>query len=199
MYRRSTLILVLIGLAVLLSVWLAIRQYNALQSSDEIANASWGQVINQYRRRADLIPNVVAGAKAYAAHESAVLADVAAARAKVSGLPQVDGRDQEAVARFMAAQAQVSAQLTRLLAAVERYPDLKANSLFQDLMVQLEGTENRISYARQRYIEAIAAYNIEVRNFPGNLLAKAIGFETRPNFSDVDEHAIAKAPAAALR
>jgi LemA protein len=169
--------------------------YNTLQLQDEQVKAAWAEVVNQYQRRADLVPNLVEVVKAYAAHEKEVLTQVAEARAKVGSLqasPELL-TDPQAFARFQAAQGELSSALARLLAVVENYPQLKADALFRDLQAQLEGTENRITVARNRYIQAVQAYNVTVRSFPTNLTAKLFGFEVRPTFSS-DEQAISKAP-----
>ncbi|GAB6066889.1 LemA family protein [Methylothermus subterraneus] len=170
--------------------------YNTLQQQDEQVKAAWAEVINQYQRRADLVPNLVEVVKGYAAHEKEVLAQVVEARAKVGSL-QVSPKmlaDPEALARFQAAQSELTSALSRLLAVVENYPQLKADALFRDLQAQLEGTENRITVARNRYIQAVQAYNVTVRSFPTNLTAKLFGFEPKPSFGVENERALSTPP-----
>ncbi|MCM2318578.1 MAG: LemA family protein [Pseudomonas sp.] len=171
--------------------------YNTLQSSDEQTKASWSEVLNQYQRRADLVPNLVNTVKGYAAHEREVLEQVTEARSRVGGIqitPELVN-DPEAFARFQAAQAQLSGALSRLMVVVENYPQLKADAIFRDLQAQLEGTENRIAVARNRYIKSVEAYNVTVRSFPSNLTAMVFGYKVKPNFSVEDERAISTAPA----
>ncbi|MND89706.1 LemA family protein [compost metagenome] len=170
--------------------------YNTLQSSDEQTKASWSEVLNQYQRRADLVPNLVNTVKGYAAHEREVLEQVTEARSRVGGIqitPELVN-DPEAFARFQAAQAQLSGALSRLMVVVENYPQLKADAIFRDLQAQLEGTENRIAVARNRYIKAVEAYNVTVRSFPSNLTAMVFGYKVKPNFSVENERAISTAP-----
>ncbi len=171
--------------------------YNALQAGDEQIKASWSEVVNQYQRRADLVPNLVNTVKGYASHEQQVLTQVADARAKVGSLqvtPEVLN-DPQAFARFQSAQGQLSGALSRLLAVSENYPQLKADTGFRDLQAQLEGTENRITVARNRYIKAVQDYNVTVRSFPTNLTAMVFGMQVKPNFTVEDEKAISTAPA----
>ncbi len=171
--------------------------YNTLQASDEQIKASWSEVVNQYQRRADLVPNLVNTVKAYAAHERQVLTQVAEARSRVGSMqvtPEVLN-DPQALARFQAAQGQLSSALSRLLAVSENYPQLKADTGFRDLQAQLEGTENRITVARNRYIKSVQDYNVTVRSFPSNLTAMVFGFDVKPNFSVDNERAISTAPA----
>ncbi len=171
--------------------------YNTLQSNDEQIKASWSEVINQYQRRADLVPNLVNTVKGYASHERQVLTQVAEARARVGSLqvtPEVLN-DPQAFARFQSAQGQLSGALSRLLAVAENYPQLKADAGFRDLQAQLEGTENRITVARNRYIKAVQDYNVTVRSFPTNLTAMVFGFAVKPNFTVENEKAISTAPA----
>ncbi len=158
--------------------------YNTLQLQDEAVAASWSEVLNQYKRRTDLVPNLVEVVKGYAAHESKVLTDVTLARASVANVQATPElvNDPAALQKFIDAQNQMQGALSRLMAITENYPDLKANSNFQNLAVQLEGTENRIAVARQRYIESIAAYNGTVRKFPTNLTAKAFDMQRKPQF-----------------
>jgi LemA protein len=170
--------------------------YNTLQSSDETINASWADVLNQYQRRADLIPNLVNVVKGYAAHEKDVLVQVTEARAKVGSLQATPElvNDEQAFKNFTAAQGQMTSAISRLLAVAENYPQLKADGLFRDLQAQLEGTENRITVARNRYINAVKEYNITVRSFPSNLTAKMFGYKTKPSFTVENEKAISEAP-----
>ncbi|MHB8743579.1 MAG: LemA family protein [Sulfuricaulis sp.] len=170
--------------------------YNKLQSSDEQIKASWSEVLNQYQRRADLVPNLVNVVKGYAAHEKEVLEAVTEARAKVGSIQATPEliNDAPAFAKFQAAQGQLSSALTHLLAVSENYPQLKADGLFRDLQAQLEGTENRITVARNRYIQAVQQYNIIVRQFPGNLTARIFGYQVKPNFTVENEQEIAKPP-----
>ena len=170
--------------------------YNLLQSGDEQIKAAWSEVINQYQRRADLVPNLVRTVQAYAAHEQQVLTQVADARSRVGSMQVTQEvlTDPAAFARFQAAQGQLTSALARLLAVSENYPQLKADTGFRDLQAQLEGTENRIAVARQRYIRAVQDYNIIVRSFPSNLTAMLFGMQVKPNFSVDDEKAIARPP-----
>lgn len=171
--------------------------YNKIQKQDEQVNASWAEVLNQYKRRADLVPSLVKVVQGYAAHERAVLTEVARARASVGSIqasPELMN-DPNALARFQSAQGDLSAALSRLMVVAERYPALKADSLFRDLQAQLEGTENRIAVARNRFIRAVQDYNTTVRSFPSNLTAMAFGHKTRPSFTVENEKAIATPPA----
>ena len=168
--------------------------YNAFQSLDEEAKASWSEVLNQYQRRADLVPNLVNVVKGYAAHEKEVLTDVANARSKVGSMqitPELLN-DPEAFARFQAAQGQMTSALSRLMAVAENYPNLKADQGCRDLQAQLEGTENRITVARNRYIASIKDYNVSVRSFPNNLTAMMFGYKTKPSFTVENEKAISR-------
>ena len=180
----------------LLALVLSACGYNTLQSTDEQIKAAWSEVLNQYQRRADLVPNLVNVVKGYAAHEKDVLTQVTEARARVGAVqatPEVLN-DPQAFARFQAAQGEMSSALARLLAVAENYPQLKADGLFRDLQAQLEGTENRITVARNRYIQAVQAYNVTVRSFPSNLTAKFFGFEVKPNFAVENERELARPP-----
>ena len=188
----------LLPLILLLSTTLGLSGcgYNAFQSLDEEAKASWSEVLNQYQRRADLVPNLVNVVKGYADHEKEVLTDVANARSKVGSMqvtPELIN-DPEAFARFQAAQGQMTSALSRLMAVAENYPNLKADQGFRDLQAQLEGTENRITVARNRYIVTIKEYNVSVRSFPNNLTAMMFGYKTKPSFTVENEKAISKAP-----
>ncbi|SFM00993.1 LemA protein [Nitrosomonas nitrosa] len=170
--------------------------YNTLQTADEQVKASWAEVINQYQRRADLIPNLVNTVKGFAAQEKEVLLGVTNARAKVSGIhatPELIN-DPEAFAKFQGAQGELSSALARLLAIVENYPQLKSDANFRDLQAQLEGTENRVAVARNRYIKAVQEYNVIVRSFPSNLTAMLFGFEVKPSFTVENERAISVSP-----
>ncbi len=183
-------------LTVLLLLNLSGCGYNNFQSLDEEAKASWSEVLNQYQRRADLIPNLVNVVKGYAAHEKDLLTQVANARSKVGSM-QVTAdvlNDPEAFAKFQAAQGQLSFALSRLMAVSENYPNLKADQGFRDLQAQLEGTENRITVARNRYIETIKVYNVAVRSFPQNLTAMMFGYKTKPSFTVENEKAISAPP-----
>jgi LemA protein len=171
--------------------------YNSLTRQDEDVKAAWSDVTNQYQRRADLIPNLVRTVKGYATQEQQVLIGVTEARAKVAGSIQLTPEllnNPEAFAKFQAAQNQLTASLKSLIAVAEAYPDLKSNENFRDLQVQLEGTENRITVARQRYIDAVRGFNTTVRSFPTNLTAKMFDFQVKPNFTVANEQAIAAPP-----
>ena len=170
--------------------------YNTLQSTDEDIKASWAEVLNQYQRRADLVPNLVNVVKGYAAHEKDVLTQVTEARARVGAIQATPEliNDEAAFQKFIAAQGQLTGAISRLLLVAENYPQLKADGLFRDLQAQLEGTENRITVARNRYIAAVKAYNVTVRSFPSNLTAMMFGYKTKPTFTVEDEKAIARPP-----
>jgi len=170
--------------------------YNTLQSKDEDVAAAWSEVLNQYQRRADLVPNLVNTVKGYAEHEKEVLTEVTAARARVGAIQATPElvNDQAAMDKFMAAQSQMSSSLGRLLLVSENYPNLKADASFRDLQAQLEGTENRITVARNRYIGSIRDFNVEVRSFPTNLTAKWLGMKTKANFTVENEKAISSPP-----
>jgi LemA protein len=170
--------------------------YNTLQVQDEAVKAGWSEVLNQYQRRADLVPNLVNTVKGYAAHEAKVLTEVTAARARVGQIaagPEI-ANDPAALEKFQAAQGQLSGALSRLLVVSENYPQLKADAGFRDLQAQLEGTENRITVARNRYIKTVQDYNVTVRSFPSNLTAKMFGHQIKPNFTVDNEKALAKPP-----
>ena len=170
--------------------------YNTLQTTDEQIKASWSEVLNQYQRRADLVPNLVNVVKGYAAHEKEVLEAVTEARSRVGSIQATPEliNDPQAFAKFQAAQGQLSSALSRLLAVSENYPNLKADGVFRDLQAQLEGTENRIAVARNRYIRAVQEYNVTVRSFPSNLTAMLFGYKIKPNFTVENEKALAKPP-----
>lgn len=170
--------------------------YNAIQRQDEAVKASWSEVLNQYQRRADLVPNLVNTVKGYAQHEEKVFVEVTQARAKVGSI-QVNAdtvNDPQKLKQFQAAQSELGSALSRLMVVSERYPDLKANGLFQNLQAQLEGTENRVTVARNRYVQSVQQYNAMIRTFPNNLTAKMFGYKVKPNFSVDNEKAISTAP-----
>ncbi len=171
--------------------------YNQIQINDEGVNAAWSEVLNQYKRRADLIPNLVSTVQGYAAHEKEVLTRVTEARASVAGMKATPEliNDEAAFAKFQKAQAELSGALARLLVVAENYPQLKADANFRDLQAQLEGTENRVTVARNRYIQSVRSYNISVRTFPNNLTAMVMGWKTKANFTVEDEKAISTPPA----
>ena len=168
--------------------------YNAIQQKDEAVKAGWSEVLNQYQRRADLVPNLVNTVKGYAAHESQVLTEVTEARARV-GQVQVNADDPASLQQFQAAQGELSSALSRLLVVSENYPTLKADQSFRDLQAQLEGTENRITVARGRYISTVQDYNTFIRSFPRLITAKIFGHKEKPNFSVENEAQIQRAPA----
>ncbi|MCK9200512.1 MAG: LemA family protein [Gallionella sp.] len=182
---------------VLLTVLLSGCGYNTFQTTDEQIKASWAEVLNQYQRRADLIPNLVNTVKGYAAQEQAVLLGVTEARAKVGSIQATPElvNDPQAFANFQAAQGQLTSALSRLLVVSENYPQLKSDANFRDLQAQLEGTENRITVARKRYIEAVQEYNVAVRSFPTNLTAMLFGYAVKPSFTVENEKAISAPPA----
>lgn len=167
-----------------------------MQTQDEEIKASWSEVLNQYQRRADLVPNLVNVVKGYAAHEEGVFTQVTEARSRVGSVSITPEQltDQAALTNFQQAQAQLSGSLSRLIAVAENYPQLKADTSFRDLQAQLEGTENRITVARGRYIKSVQAFNITVRQFPTNLTAKLFGYQPKANFGVENESAIAKPP-----
>jgi len=170
--------------------------YNTLQRNDEQIKASWSEVVNEYKRRADLVPNLVNTVKGFAAHEKEVLLGVTNARAKVGSIqvtPELLGNP-EAFATFQAAQGELSGALSRLLVVSENYPQLKSDANFRELQAQLEGTENRIAVARNRYIKSVQEYNVTVRSFPSNLTAMAFGHKEKPNFAAENEREIASPP-----
>jgi LemA protein len=162
----------------------------------QIFKASWAEVLNQYQRRADLVPNLVSTVKGYASHEEKVLTEVTAARAKVGSMQVTPEllNDPEAFAKFQAAQGQLTSALSRLMVVSENYPNLKADASFRDLQAQLEGTENRVTVARNRYIEAVKQYNITVRSFPNNLTAMMFNYQPKPSFTVENEKEISSAP-----
>src|SRR5271156_4190342 len=188
--------IVTLGLAALAALLLSGCGYNAIQTQDEQIKAAWSEVLNQYQRRADLIPNLVNTVKGYAAQESSVLLGVTEARAKVGSIQATPElvNDPAAFAKFQAAQGQLTSALSRLLVVAENYPNLKSDALFRDLQSQLEGTENRITVARNRYIQAVQDYNVTVRQFPGNLTAMIFGYKPKPSFTVENEAVISKPP-----
>jgi LemA protein len=170
--------------------------YNTLQQQDENVKAAWSEVVNQYQRRADLVPNLVNTVKGYAAQEQKVLIGVTEARARATSIqvtPEVLNNP-ELFAKYQAAQGQLTQALKSLIAISENYPQLKSDQNFRDLQSQLEGTENRITVARNRYIDAVRNYNVTVRQFPVNLTAKMFGFQVKPNFTVANESQISTAP-----
>ncbi len=186
-----------LALLALASLTLTGCGYNTLQTQDESVKASWSEVVNQYQRRADLIPNLVATVKGFAAQEEKVLVGVTEARARATSIqvtPEVLN-DPEALKKFQAAQGELTAALKSLIAVSENYPQLKSDQNFRDLQAQLEGTENRITVARNRYIESVQTYNVTVRQFPTNLTAMLFKYSVKPNFTVENEAAIATPPA----
>ena len=186
-----------LGLLAVLASLLSACGYNEFQSKDETVNAAWSEVVNQYQRRADLIPNLVNTVKGFAAQEKEVLIGVVEARAKATGIQVTPAvlNDPAALAKFQAAQSQLTGALSRLMAVAEAYPTLKSDATFRDLQIQLEGTENRITVARQRYISAVRDYNVLARSFPSNLTAMVMGYQPKANFTVENEKAIAAPPA----
>ncbi len=170
--------------------------YNTFQTAEEEITATWAEVLNQYQRRADLVPNLVNVVKGYAAHEKDVLISVTQARARVGAVQATPDliNDEPAFRKFIAAQGELTGAISRLLVVAENYPQLKADGLFRDLQAQLEGTENRITVARNRYIAAVKTYNVTVRSFPSNLTAMLFGYKTKPSFTVENEAAIAVPP-----
>jgi LemA protein len=192
MTARSLIVLVTFACALGLSGC----GYNTLQTQDEQVKSAWAEVLNQYQRRADLIPNLVNTVKAFAQQEQAVLLGVTNARARVGSIQATPELldDPQAFQRFQAAQSELTGALSRLLVVAENYPQLKSDANFRDLQTQLEGTENRITVARNRYIQSVQAYNSTVRAFPTNLTAKVIGMPLRPQFTVENERELARPP-----
>ena len=184
-------------LALVLAVVLPGCGYNTIQQADESTKSAWSEVLNQYQRRADLIPNLVKTVEGYANQEKEVLTRVTEARSRV-GQIKVDPADPESLKQFEAAQRDMGSALSRLLVVVEKYPELKSDQNFRDLQTQLEGTENRIAVARKRYIDAIQSYNVMVRQFPVNLTAMVFGYKQKPQFAVENERDISKPPAVNL-
>jgi LemA protein len=183
-------------LAVLMTMSLSGCGYNELQRQDEGVKAAWSEVLNQYQRRADLVPNLVNTVKGYAQHEEQVLAEVTNARARVGSIQATPEliNDPDAFQKFIQAQNQLQGALSRLLAVSENYPQLKADALFRDLQSQLEGTENRIAVARNRYIKSVQEFNSTVRQFPTNITAMIFKMNVKPNFTVADESAVSTPP-----
>jgi LemA protein len=183
-------------LAALATLSLTNCGYNAIQSNDEQVKSAWSEVLNQYQRRADLVPNLVNSVKGFAQQEKDVLLGVTNARAKVGTIQATPElvNDPGAFAKFQAAQGELSSALSRLVAVSENYPQLKSDALFRDLMAQLEGTENRITVARNRYIKAVQDYNVGIRTFPNNLTAMVFGYKEKANFTVDNEKEISTAP-----
>ena len=183
-------------LAALATLSLTNCGYNAIQTNDEQVKSSWSEVLNQYQRRADLVPNLVNSVKGFAQQEKDVLLGVTNARAKVGSIQATPElvNDPGAFAKFQAAQGELSSALSKLLVVTENYPQLKSDALFHDLMTQLEGTENRITVARNRYIKSVQDYNVLVRSFPENLTAMMFKYELKPNFTVDNEKAVSVAP-----
>ncbi|MEX0959027.1 MAG: LemA family protein [Burkholderiales bacterium] len=185
--------LAVVGLAVTL---LSGCGYNTLQAQDEQIKAAWSEILNQYQRRADLVPNLVNTVQGFAEQERDVILGATEARARVGSIQATPEliNDDEALQRFLQAQGEMSSALSRLLLVAENYPQLKSDQNFRDLQAQLEGTENRITVARQRYIRAVQAFNTTVRSFPTNLTAKFFGYDIKPSFTVDNEGAISRPP-----
>lgn len=183
-------------LALTLALALTGCGYNTLQTTDEQVKAAWSEVLSQYQRRADLIPNLVATVQGIANQEREVLTRVTEARARAGSIQATPElvNNPEAFAKFQAAQGELSSALSRLLVVVENYPQIKSDANFRDLQAQIESTENRIAVARNRYIKAVQDYNVTVRSFPSNLTAMAFGFKPKPNLTVENEREISKAP-----
>ncbi|MCE2746177.1 MAG: LemA family protein [Burkholderiales bacterium] len=183
-------------LTLLSALFLSGCGYNTIQTNDEQVKAAWAEVLNQYQRRADLVPNLVNVVKAEANFEQQTLTKVVEARSKATSIQATPEliNDPEAFNKFQQAQGELSGALSRLLLVTENYPNLKANQGFRDLQTQLEGTENRITVARNRYIKSVQEYNITVRSFPNNLTAMVMGYEVKPSFTVANEAAISKPP-----
>lgn len=189
---RNFFVLLVLSVSVMLSGC----GYNHMQSADEQVKANWSEVLSQYKRRADLIPNLVATVKGYAQHEQDTLTQVTQARARATSInatPELVN-DPDAFKKFETAQQGLTGALSKLMVVSERYPDLKANQNFRDLQAQLEGTENRITVARHRYIESIQQYNTLVRQFPGVITARIMGYKPKPNFDVPNEDQVSNAP-----
>jgi LemA protein len=183
-------------LAALATLSLTNCGYNAIQTNDEQVKANWSEVVNQYQRRADLVPNLVNSVKGFAQQEQTVLIGVTQARAKVGSIQATPEllNDPAAFQKFTQAQGELTSALQKLLVVTENYPQLKSDALFHDLMSQLEGTENRITVARNRYIKSVQDYNVGIRTFPNNLTAMAFGYKEKPNFQVENEKEISTAP-----
>jgi LemA protein len=191
MLKRLTVLVLLVAAALMGGCG-----YNTLQTTDEQTKSAWAEVLNQYKRRADLIPNLVKTVEGFAAQEKEVLLGVTKARASVGAIQATPElvNDPAAFAKFQAAQRELSSSLGRLMLVAENYPQLKSDANFRDLQAQLEGTENRITVARNRYIKSVQDFNVIVRQFPSNLTAMVFGYKTKPQFAVDDEKAIAEPP-----
>jgi LemA protein len=194
--RRALALILAVGLSASLTVSLSGCGYNDFQRLDEQSKSAWAEVLNQYQRRADLVPNLVATVKGEASFEQDTLTKVVDARAKATAIQATPElvNNPEAFQKFQQAQGELSGALSRLLVVTENYPNLKANQGFQDLRVQLEGTENRITVARNRYIQSVQDYNIKVRSFPSNLTAMAMSYTPKPSFTVQNEAQISQPP-----
>jgi LemA protein len=183
-------------LLILVATLLSGCGYNDFQTNDEQVNADWAEVLNQYQRRFDLVPNLVNTIKGYAQQEKDVLIGVTEARAKVGTIQATPAliNDPKAFAQFQAAQGELTSALSKLMVVTENYPQLKSDAIFRDLQAQLEGTENRITVARNRYIKSVQAYNVLARSFPTNLTAMMFSYSVKPSFEVENEKAISKAP-----
>ena len=193
MKSKSLLIIIIL---LIIGAFIFFKDYNNIQNQDEAVAASWSEVVNQYKRRADLVPNLVNTIKGYASHEKDVLTQVTDARAKV-GSVQINAdqlSDPALFSKFQQAQSELSSALSRLIAVSENYPDLKANTLYQDLMSQLEGTENRITVARGRYIQTVQSFNSYIRKLPTKWVADIIGQQPKQQFTVENEQQISNAP-----
>ncbi len=187
----------LIVILIIIGAFLFFKDYNSIQTQDEKVAASWSEVVNQYKRRADLVPNLVNTVKGYASHEKDVFTQVTDARAKVGSI-QINAdqlSDPALFSKFQQAQSELSSALSRLIAVSENYPELKANTLYQDLMSQLEGTENRITVARGRYIETVQSFNTYIRQLPTKWIANVIGVLPKQQFTVENEKQISNPPA----
>ena len=190
-------LLLLILILIIVGGFFFFKDYNSIQTQDEKVAASWSEVINQYKRRADLVPNLVNTVKGYATHEKDVFTQVTDARAKVGSI-QINAdqlSDPALFSKFQQAQSELSSALSRLIAVSENYPELKANTLYQDLMSQLEGTENRITVARGRYIETVQSFNTYIRQLPTKWIANIIGVQPKQQFTVENEQQISNPPA----
>lgn len=193
MKSKSLLIIIIL---LIIGAFIFFKDYNNIQNQDEAVAASWSEVVNQYKRRADLVPNLVNTVKGYASHEKDVLTQVTDARAKVGSI-QINAdqlSDPALFSKFQQAQSELSSALSRLIAVSENYPDLKANTLYQDLMSQLEGTENRITVARGRYIQTVQSFNSYIRKLPTKWVADIIGQQPKQQFTVENEQQISNAP-----
>ena len=192
---QASPILITIIAIIVITAGLFLSKYNQLQTLDEATDAAWSQVLNTYKRRADLVPQVVEVVKSYTQHEKKLLTEITEARTNVGKL-QLSSKDltPEKLAEFQKMQQQLSASLGRLIAVTENYPELKSNEIYQNLQAELEGSENRITVARRDYIEAVRKFNTAVRRFPGNIVAKHLDMKVKPNFSVENETEIAEPP-----